>query len=292
MSAPRVSPVVYAALIVQTLISAGTYLAARRAMVEISPLTLVLARFALSSSVFVLLLLATPGPKLPPRRLLPRLLVLGVLCGPLNQGLFFLGLYRSTPAHAALLYALTPMGVYLLMLAQRHERLRATRFFGIAVAFAGVAVLLLGHGLARAMGPMIGDLIILGAVAAWVIYTAEGKPLAEAQGPLRATAWTMIAGALLTLPFAPLVLNAAQLQQASTIALLCVVFLGVVTSVIAYLLWYYALSRMTASRVAVFANLQPVATALAAWLIFGDALTWEIFVGGALVIAGVRLTQS
>lgn len=48
---------------------------------------------------------------------------------------------------------------------------------------------------------------------------------------------------------------------------------------------------MTASRVAVFSNLQPVATALAAWLILGDRITWEIFVGGALVIAGVRLTQ-
>lgn len=54
---------------------------------------------------------------------------------------------------------------------------------------------------------------------------------------------------------------------------------------------YYALSRMTASRVAVFANLQPVATALAAWAVLGDPITWEIVAGGALVIAGVRMTQ-
>ena len=50
------------------------------------------------------------------------------------------------------------------------------------------------------------------------------------------------------------------------------------------------LGRMEASKVAVFANLQPVATALAAWLWLGEPLTWEMGAGGALVLAGVRLT--
>jgi drug/metabolite transporter (DMT)-like permease len=42
----------------------------------------------------------------------------------------------------------------------------------------------------------------------------------------------------------------------------------------------------------VFSNLQPVATALAAWAVLGDPLRWEIAVGGVLVLAGVRLTQT
>ena len=287
----RPSPLVYAALIGQVFISAGTYLAARRAMEEIGPLTLVLGRFALSSSVFIAILLATKGPALPPRELWKRLLFLGLLCGPLNQGLFFLGLYRSNAAHAALLYALTPIGVYLVTMYQAQERFRRDRALGIGIAFAGVVVLLLGRGLTEAVGPLIGDLLILGAVAAWVLYTAEGKKFAEEQGPIRATAWTMVTGSLLSLPFAPFFFSGAQMMNASTVALLCVLFLGVVTSVVAYLLWYYALSRMTASRVAVFSNLQPVATAFAAWLVLGDRMTWEIFAGGFLVIAGVRLTQ-
>ncbi|MFL5322516.1 MAG: DMT family transporter, partial [Myxococcaceae bacterium] len=129
------------------------------------------------------------------------------------------------------------------------------------------------------------------AVVAWVFYTADGKALAERLGPMRATAWTMIAGALLSFPFAPLVFKSAAVFHASVVAISCIAFLGVVTSVISYLLWYYALSRMQASRVAVFSNLQPVATALAAWLVLGHELVWEVFVGGALVLVGVRLTQ-
>ena len=74
-------------------------------------------------------------------------------------------------------------------------------------------------------------------------------------------------------------------------ARLCILYLAVLTSVVAYLLWYYALSKTEASKVAIFSNLQPAATAVAAWLILGEALHWELLVGGVLIIAGVRLTQ-
>jgi drug/metabolite transporter (DMT)-like permease len=43
--------------------------------------------------------------------------------------------------------------------------------------------------------------------------------------------------------------------------------------------------------VAIFSNLNPVATAIAAWLLLGDPIGWPIVAGGVLVIAGVRLTQ-
>ncbi len=71
----------------------------------------------------------------------------------------------------------------------------------------------------------------------------------------------------------------------------CILYLGVLTSVVSYLLWVYALSKTDASKVAIFSNLQPVATALAAWAILGEPLTWEIGVGGALVLLGLRVTQ-
>jgi drug/metabolite transporter (DMT)-like permease len=70
------------------------------------------------------------------------------------------------------------------------------------------------------------------------------------------------------------------------------VYLGLLTSVVAYLLWYYALSKVPASRVAIFSNLQPAATAIAAWLLLNESLHWELAVGGVLVLAGVRLTQT
>ncbi|WP_002635771.1 EamA family transporter [Myxococcus hansupus] len=283
---------VYAALILQVLISAGTYLAGKRAMSELPPLTVVLWRFVLSGSVFMLLLCFLPGPKLPPRNEWGRVLLLGLLAGPVNQVFFFYGLSQSTAAHAALLYALTPLGVYLLSLARGHERASLRAMGGIVTAFSGVVVLLLGRGLADASGSLLGDLLILGAVMSWVVYTTEGKPFVAIHGPFRATAWSMSASTFMMLMMAPFFAKPQAVLAASSMARYSIVYLGLLTSVVAYLLWYYALSKVPASKVAVFSNLQPAATALAAWAILDEALHWEIAVGGALVLLGVRLTQA
>ncbi|QDE92506.1 multidrug transporter [Myxococcus xanthus] len=283
---------VYAGLILQVLISAGTYLAGKRAMSELAPLTVVLWRFVLSGSVFMLLLCFLPGPRLPPRNEWGRVLMLGLLAGPVNQVFFFYGLSQSTAAHAALLYALTPLGVYLLSLGRGHERASVRAMGGIVTAFAGVVVLLLGRGLADASGSLMGDLLILGAVMSWVVYTTEGKPFVAIHGPIRATSWSMVASTLMMMLMAPFFAKPEAVLAASSAARYSIVYLGLLTSVVAYLLWYFALSRVPASKVAVFSNFQPAATALAAWAILDEALHWEIAVGGVLVLLGVRLTQA
>jgi drug/metabolite transporter (DMT)-like permease len=282
---------VYAALIGQVALSAGTYLAGKRAMGELSPFTVVLWRFVLCAITYGAILAVTKGPKLPPRSALPQILLLGFLVGPLNQILFFYGLSRSTPAHSALLYALTPIGVYGVSLVRGQERARRKATLGIALALAGVLVLLLGRGTAALHGMFLGDLFILAAVCAWVFYTAEGKQVVSAHGPVRAIAWSMITGAVLVLPIAPAYLRPVEVWHASVTARACILYLALMTSVVSYSLWYFALSRTVPSKVAIFTNLNPVATAIAAWLLLGDPIGWPIVAGGALVIAGVRLTQ-
>lgn len=281
----------WAALLLHTAISAGHYLASKRALIEIGPFTLVVCRFLLSGPLFALLLLLGPGPKLPPKSEWKTLVYLGLLAGPLNQGLFFYGLSRSTPAHGALLYALTPLGVYLLSLWRGLEKPRMGAVAGIAMALLGVVILLLGRGLAEAKGEMLGDAIILGGVIAWVFFTADGKPFIARHSAVKATCWSMVSASLLVLPFGFFVFDGKSVEMASPAAMVSVLYVGLLTSVVAYLLWYYALSKTAASKVAVFNNLQPVATAFAAWLVLGTPLTWEVFVGGALVLGGVRLTQ-
>jgi drug/metabolite transporter (DMT)-like permease len=288
--APRGQGIAYAAVTVQAIISSLTYLVARRAMVDLPPLPLLALRFLLAGSIFGAMLAASGRASIPPRALWPRLLFMGFLVGPLNQGFFFVGLSYSTPAHAALLYALTPTGVYLLSLWRGRERLRTSAVAGLLLALAGVFVLLLGRGLSAATGPLWGDLLILVAVAAWVLFTDQGKQLIPAHGSTRMTAWAMVTGAIWVTPLL-FTLDAGMLARASGATWACLGYLGIVTSVISYLLWYFALSRLDASKVAVFSNLQPVFTALAALALLQEPIHWELMVGGALVLIGVRLTQ-
>src|SRR5262249_57632352 len=79
--------------------------------------------------------------------------------------------------------------------------------------------------------------------------------------------------------------------KGSPAAWLGLAYMILVTSVAAYLIWYWALAHLPAARVAIFSNLQPLATAVLAHFVLGEHVTPQ-FVGGALVvISGVVLAQ-
>jgi drug/metabolite transporter (DMT)-like permease len=284
---------VFLALVLNSFISAGIHLIAKQALAELPPFSIIFWRHVLCSASFLLLLLfARDGkPSLPPRRAWATVLYLGFLAGPLNQLLFFRGLQSSLPAHGAFLYALTPAGVYGLLVARGTERPSARAFWGILLALAGVVVLLLGRGLTT-NGMLVGDVWILIAVAAWVIYTADGKSFIEEHGAFRTTAWSMTAGALWLFVLAPWhSQEVATVVHASRGAWAGIIYLALLGSVTSYLLWFYALAKVDASRVVVFSNLPPVLTALLGWVFFHQPLTWEMGAGGGLVLAGVWVAQ-
>jgi drug/metabolite transporter (DMT)-like permease len=287
----------YGALLAHTLVSAGTYLFAKRALVEIPALPLGLLRFIGASLLLSLMLLRLqpPGQRLPPRDAVRKLLLLSFVGVPVNQGFFLYGLQLSTAAHAALLYTLTPLFVLLLAQLFLGEFPGWRTAVGTALALGGTVFVLLRRGLDLSRGPLVGDLLLLVAVVAWAIYTAEGREVVARFGALSTISWTIIGGTVLYLPLGigSLLVPAhrAEIARASAEAWFGLGYLIVMTSVVAYLIWYWALAFLPAARVAIFSNLQPLATALLAWLFFGEHITWAFVAGALVVIAGVLLAQ-
>ena len=286
--------VVVLALLAHTLISSGTHLAARTVTTHIPPLTVAVMRMVGTALVFVVIISISKqfaGIRLPPRGDRLRFFLWGFVAGPMNQGFFLVGIERSVASHAALLYALTPVGVYLVSIALRREAWHPKRFVGVTIAFGGVIVLLLERGLAAALAPLVGDLLLLCAVAAWVAWTLASRDLSRRYTGLQIASWTMVSAGIQALIAAPLLwdLPTGPLPASAWLSL---GYLIALTSVVAYILWSFALVRAEASRVAVFTNLQPVFTALFAWLLLSESIGWGVAIGGALVILGVRVVQS
>jgi drug/metabolite transporter (DMT)-like permease len=297
MATPPRRALLYGGLLLHTVLSAGSYLCGKSALREIPPLPLGLLRFLGASALLAPMLLRVrpPGQRLPPRCDWPRLLVLSFVVVPVSQGFFLTGLALSSAAHAALLYTLTPLFVLLLAQALLREFPGARTAIGTLIALAGTLYVLAWRGLDLSRGPLVGDLLLLVAVIAWAFYTAEGRALVTAHGPIAVIAWTLIAGTAMYLPLgaASLVVPGTmhRIVHASGGAWLGVVYLVLITSVVAYLLWYWALAHLPAARVAVFTNLRLLAPAVLAHLFLGEHVTPQ-FVGGALVvISGVVLAQ-
>jgi drug/metabolite transporter (DMT)-like permease len=297
MAPPPGRALLYGALLLHTLVSSATYLWAKTALREIPPLPLGLLRFSGASALLALMLLKLRprGQRLPPRSAWRKLLILAFVAVPLNQGCFLIGLSLSTAAHAALLYTLTPLFVLLLAQALLREFPGKRTALGTLIALAGTIYVLLARNLDLSRGPLFGDLLLLVAVVAWAVYTTEGRDMVAAYGPFPTIAWTLIGGTMLYLPIGlgSLAFPGAvqRIAHASAAAWVGVAYLIFVTSVLAYLLWYWALAHLPAARVAIFTNLQPLATATLAHFFLGEPVTPQFMIGALVVISGVVLAQ-
>jgi drug/metabolite transporter (DMT)-like permease len=211
---------------------------------------------------------------------------------PVNQGFFLFGLSRTTPTHAALLYALTPLVVFLLarrLLAETHAR---DKLIGIATAFAGVTLILLQQGLARELRVLWGDALILVAVVGWAAYTVLSKPLLTRYPPVMVTSWVIVAGSVMFLPAAAIPGAIPAPESISLPVVGGILYLAVGTSMIAYPLWLYALGRLPASKVAITSNTQPVLTGILSWILFGERFSAVFLLGAALVLLGVTWVEA
>lgn len=282
---------VYVYLVLQQIIASTTHIVGKVVVGRVDPILVVALRSSIAAIVLLVYVRMRHTWHVLKRQDYRRFFVLGLISVPVNQYAFLYGLKYTTPANAALLYALTPALVVLAQKLVLREQVRPRRLVAVAIAFVGVVVILLDKGVDLAPDYTFGNIIIFLAVIAWAAYTLMAKSFIVRYGAVESTALAMAAGALLTLP-----LLAAQPEAIghSTLDLtgwLGILYLGGVTSTVGYALWYIALGKIPASRVAVFQNIQPVLTAVMSIVILGQGITPHFILGGIITLVGVLLTQ-
>jgi drug/metabolite transporter (DMT)-like permease len=287
----RGSAGVYLILVIQSLTASGTHLIAKVIVQAVDPFSLTLVR-SLIALVGMTIVLLVRGRWFHLRRE-DWGLVLGLsfLAIPVNQFLFLYGMRFTTPSNAALLYATTPILVLLFSHWFLAEPLTRRKIHGVMLGFLGVTVVIFERGVDASMQFVYGNLIIFVAVNAWGLYTVYGKKLIARYGPIEASAATLFVGTLLFLPFGVLPALSFPFETLTPANWVQIAYLGLVTSVVAYLLWYFALARIEAAKVALFTNLQPILTTVLAVILLGQGITVLFVVGGLLAIGGVILAQ-
>src|SRR5581483_10624998 len=137
--------VVAALVLVQTLFGALP-VASKEVLPHVPPLALALCRLAAATLVLFALERALVRAPAPRAKELGQLAIFALLGVVLNQGLFLAGVARTSATHAILLIATIPVFTLLVATLLRHEKASALKVAGLAVSFAGVAVLVLAGG--------------------------------------------------------------------------------------------------------------------------------------------------
>lgn len=209
----------------------------------------------------------------------------------LNQLFFIGGLSRSSVAHTGLIVALGPVLVLVLSCLMQMEALTVLKVAGMVVSFTGVGFLTLGKAGQPGGATVKGDLILLAGTAVFAYYTVLVKGLAQQYDALTFNLIIFLLGAVLMTPFTLGDILRIRWALLPAVAWWGLAFMVVFGSVTAYLIFAFALTELTAARVAAFSYLQPViATALGIWLL-GETLTRGVVVGGVLILFGVYLAE-
>lgn len=224
---------------------------------------------------------------------LPLLLLLALFSVG-NQLLFIFGLNRTTVPHSAILIGMSPIFVLLIAAAQRLEFITVQKTAGMLIALTGVALLHAApersnHGTG---GPtLFGDVLICLAGVAFASFTVLGKRLSVRHDSITVNSIGYIAGAL---ALAPVIFWQARhftFARISAGAWAGLIYTALFPSVVCYLIYFYALTRIAASRVSAFSYLQPVIATLLAVILLGESITVTLLAGGAVILAGVYLTE-
>jgi drug/metabolite transporter (DMT)-like permease len=218
------------------------------------------------------------------------LLFLALLGVALNQVFFVLGMARTSVAHAAVIIAMTPVWVLLLAAAMKIEKLGTGRLLGMAVAFGGVLVLQLGPS-RGGNATVSGDLLIFGGSAVFAVFTIVGKRVSNALDTVTLNTFAYVLGGAVLLPIAWWDLSHAGLARISATGWTSVIYMAAVPSVLCYLIYYYALRWMAASRLSAFSYIQPLIATTFAIPVLGEQPTPALLGGGVLVLAGVMMTE-
>jgi drug/metabolite transporter (DMT)-like permease len=160
--------------------------------------------------------------------------------------------------------------------------------------FAGILLVVLGSH-ARAgteAGSITGDLIMFGASIAWAFYTVGSRPLIDRYGAVAVTAWTLWIGAAgLVLAGLPAVLN-TDFARVSAWSWSAVIYAGVFSIGVAYIIWYYGVKQLGNTRTAAYSNVTPVIALAVAWLWLGETPSAAQLLGAAVIVGGVSVAQS
>jgi len=198
----------------------------------------------------------------------------------------------TTASQAGMITALLPVMVAVGAWLWIGERLTRRIILGGMLAFVGAVWLSMGGEASRyAPDPLYGNFMEFLAMVMAVGYTLTLKHLSKRFKPLFLTAFQALIGSLFFAPF--LLLESVSLPTVfPMMPTLAVLYLGIAVSFGAYGLYNYGVSHMPASEASLYINLIPVFAVILGYLLLDEALGWDQFLGGAVILSGVWIAQS
>jgi drug/metabolite transporter (DMT)-like permease len=187
---------------------------------------------------------------------------------------------------AAITAGFSPLLTSILSVIFLKEKLGIKIYAGLIISLLGVTVLTYGISGRFEVNNSIGVLLSLSAVSSWAIATVISKPLFEKYRPLDVTIWSIFIGTLFLIPFVRKdIINQVFNMHFSSI--FAIFYLGFLSILWGYTVWYRALEQKKASSTAAFIYLNPIVGGASGVVFLGERLHTIMIIGGITIILGL-----
>lgn len=257
---------------------------------DIHPFTLAILRFGIAAAIF--LPLAYTKLFVRPKDFF-KLILIGFFGIFVNITFFFLGLPYAPSINASIIGSAGPIFIILATIYIIHHKVKRKIITGAYVGLLGVLVLIFVPLLrSGAQIAAVGNLFFIISVLGTVIQTILARRLLKKYAAVTVTFWSFFIGTLFFLPFfISEVQTYGFLPNISYQGIVGILFGALLSSAIAYHLYYWSLKFLHATEVSVFVYIDPIVTILIAAPLLGERPDFTFLVGAVLVFGGIFIAE-
>lgn len=281
----------YVYIILSMLFWGMSFIWSKIALEEYDPITVIFFRLVLSAAVLTLIVKASKNTEKIAKEDRKWFLLLALA----EPFFYFLGenfgLQYVSPAVTSAIIATIPLVTPLVAFLFLKERIDRFTITGIIISFSGIIYMLVNRDLSL-NASMKGIALLFLAVFSAVTYTFFIRKLANKYKALTILLWQNIIGAVYFLPFFMVFDFSKVLSIQPTIGtIMAIVQLSIFASGLAFWLFIIVVAKLGMVKANIFTNLIPVFTAVFAYFIIKELITWQKVIGIVLVITGIVISQ-
>jgi drug/metabolite transporter (DMT)-like permease len=279
----------YLLLALASLCWSGNHLMGRAIAGHVPPLTISTLRWLFAAALiypFVRKQLARDWPLIRAR--LGATIYLSLIGGAVFGALQFVGLQLTTALNVSVMNSLGPLFIAAASAAMFGDRLTAGQAVGIAISLLGVLAIItkLDPGVLRHLSFNVGDLIILGNIVIWGVYSASLRWRPRIHPLSFMFIFALISG-IAMLPAAAWEHSTGFTLQPTLLTFAAVAFVTVFSTIVAFVCWTRGVELIGPNRAGVFLHLIPIFSALLTGVLLGEPLMGYHVAGFALILLGV-----
>lgn len=285
----RLVPLLYILLLLLTsFIWGGNFVIGKTLVGHASPMTLTTLRWAIAILFLFPLVLWKEKKFFPTGKAILPLIMMGISGVALFNLFQFWALEKTSATNVGLISTLNTISIAIFSSVFLKERLNILQLLSMLFSFLGV-VLVLTKGdinLLFSLKFNVGDLFMLIAVCIWGIYSVCSKWATKTVSPIMATFYSGVFGLICLIPFN---LTDFTVSKVDTTFVVSILYTGVISTVLCMIFWNIGVQKIGAITAGIFLNFNPIFTAILAFFILDEKLTWIQGIGSVIVIIGCYL---